>query len=35
MLQDRNFYIGLAIGAVAAYYFIGRRAPAPHQGQGN
>jgi hypothetical protein len=34
MLQDRNFYIGLAVGAIAVYWWVGRqaKAAAPHQG---
>lgn len=28
MLQDRNFYIGIAVGAVLVYWYTGRRATA-------
>ena len=31
MLQDRNFYIGIVIGAVVVYYWMGRSAPAKGQ----
>jgi len=34
MLQDRNFYIGIVIGAVVVYYWMGRRAPAAQGHQG-
>ena len=33
MLQSKEFYIGLAVGAVLVYWWTGRSAKmAPHQG---